>query len=351
MIWLFVNNSEDQKDVNIKYLTGYSPSFCILAYDSKSKKKCMFVTSFEVGQYKRIKNFSFNKNSFKKDLFNYFNIKSLNKIGVNKKSISVRWFNTFSELLGIKKSFEKDIDKEILSMRLLKNPDEIINIKKACTIADKVFNEIVYFVKSGKFLVEKDIYDYILKRGFELSTEVSFLPIVASGKNASLPHHNSDKTKLSGFVVIDIGYKYNGYCSDMTRTIFVESNNRKINKREIELWKSVKEMHDYATKSIRNNIKKGKKVKFNIIETIIRANLGDDFCHSLGHGVGVEIHEAPKVSSTSKDILKEGMTFTIEPGIYKKNKYGIRHENLYVYADGIIKKLTSSTEELIVVKK
>jgi Xaa-Pro aminopeptidase len=348
MIWLFFNSSEDFKDNNINYFTSHNPSTAILAIDSKTGKKCLFTIPFECGQYDNIKNISYNEKTFKKELLDYFSIKRVKKIGINKKTISLHWYEKIREILKLNDDKIVDINKKVSELRLIKNEIEINKITKACFYTDKVFSEIICLINKNKTLTEKDVYNYIYKRSFELNLELAFNPIVASSENASFPHHISTNQILKNFVVIDMGYKFEGYCSDMTRTIYIETNT-KITDKERKLWQKVKEMHDYAIIKIKDALKNNEKLQFKDIDIIIRANLGDSFNHSLGHGVGIEIHEEPTLSSRSEDKIKEGIVFTIEPGVYKKNKYGIRHENLFTIKESNLVKLTKSSEDLIVI--
>lgn len=346
MLWIFINASENMKDVNIQYFTSYSPSNCILVYDPKTKKKCFFVVPFEKGQYKKVKNVAYNDKTFKKEIFKNFNITKISKIGINKKSISAYWVEKLKKDLEIKDSCFKDISSQLSKIRLVKTELEFQKIKKSSYFTTKVFSEIINLLKNKKFNTEKDIYQYILRRSYELNLALAFEPIVASNKNASEPHHIAGDTLLENFVVIDMGYKYKGYCSDITRTIFIEKN-RKISEEQEKLWLKVKKMHDYAIEKIKHHIKEDKQLKFKDLDIIIRANLGDKFTHSLGHGVGMEIHEKPFLSSNSEEILSNNIVFTIEPGIYKKKQYGIRHENLFYVKDKKLIKLTNLDENLI----
>jgi Xaa-Pro aminopeptidase len=149
------------------------------------------------------------------------------------------------------------------------------------------------------------------KKGYELA----FNPIVASGKNSSLPHYNAENIKLrKGFCVIDFGVKYKSYCSDITRTFYIG----KPTKKEIEEYEKVLFVQEKCIKMIKQGTKAEKPYLFAKKEL-------KNMIHGLGHGVGVEIHESPNLLEGSKDILLKNMVFTIEPGNY--NKYGIRIED------------------------
>jgi len=155
------------------------------------------------------------------------------------------------------------------------------------------------------------------KSGYELA----FNPVVASGKNAAVPHHAPENIKLKkGFCVIDFGIKYKGYCSDATRTIYIGRPKEK----EIRLYNFLLRMQKDAIK----NAKIGKKCSdlYNKVNEDLK-EYKKYFTHGLGHGIGIDVHELPNLTEKSKDILKRGMAFTIEPGIYFKNQLGIRIED------------------------
>ena len=158
---------------------------------------------------------------------------------------------------------------------------------------------------------------------FSFKTERAFRTIVASGKNSSFPHHVSEDVKITFPIVIDFGVNVNGYCSDVTRTI--ESPYEK------KLEKILQELYSF----IKPEIKAMDAEKF------VRDKLNKEskyFIHSLGHGIGLEVHENPTLSIKSNDILEKNMIFTIEPGLYKKT--GIRIENDFLLNDRL-KNLTN----------
>ena len=213
------------------------------------------------------------------------------------------------------------------------------NIRQACKITDQIFSSLVKNIK--KFKTEKDVEQFILTEIKKRNLKPSFPPIVAAKRNASTPHHIPTNKKLEGFVVIDMGVRYKGYCSDMTRTLYFGHPNKK----EVEIYNLL--LHSQL-KSI-ENLNKFKTYKELCEETRkILGKYNKYFIHSLGHGVGKKIHQLPKVSHKSKHKIKQGEVITIEPGIYVKNKYGIRIEDTLV-----VKKkpeiLTKSTKDLIII--
>lgn len=210
----------------------------------------------------------------------------------------------------------------ITKLRAIKDEKEIKLMVKASLDNDKVMRRIKPFIKLG--VSEKELYNQLLIEFENLTCEpVSFKPIVAFGKNASNPHHQSDDTVLQkgDVCLIDIGCRHQGYCSDMTRTFLQE------NKKMEEIYDIVKSANIMAIEAI----KPGKK--FSDIDKIARDYIssfgyGQYFTHRLGHGIGLEVHEGYDVSATSETIIEEGMCFSIEPGIYLPNIGGVRIEDL-----------------------
>ncbi len=208
-------------------------------------------------------------------------------------------------------------------------------IKKACEITDSIFSELI----KHKFLTEKEIELFILTEIRNRKLKPSFPPIVATSKNAANPHHVPKKTKLKGFTVIDFGVRYNGYCSDMTRMIYYG----KPNKKELELYELCLKVQKNAIKRLKIG------VKYSNVAEEVREALGkyaEFFIHSLGHGVGRKIHQSPKIGVKSRDIAKKEI-ITIEPGIYIKNKLGIRIEDT-IEINRKIKVLTKTSKKLVI---
>ena len=233
-------------------------------------------------------------------------------IGINEKNIPVSAFRLIR-----KRARTRDISKELEQIRSIKTSYEINCIRKACKISKEIFFELD--IRSTEIRLKQRLLSSIYDHG----VEPSFNPIVASGSNTRNPHHISTKKKIKKPLLIDFGVKYKGYCSDITRTIGHGKE------------KQLKEVLE----SVYPRIKPGLKAAD--IDLFVRKKLGRDkkfFPHSLGHGIGVDIHEKPSLSKDSKDILKENMVFTIEPGIYKRN--GIRIENDFLLKKNSLKNLT-----------
>lgn len=340
MLNIFLS-TENKKDPTVAYLTGYSPMFCILAYDSKTKRKCMFVASFERTMYKGIKCFGYDERSFGKTLFKYFGKRRFTEMGINKSLLSIKELSKLRKLI---KARYVDISKIFANRRMIKSSAEIAVIRKACSITDKIFSGVI---KSRKaFRTEHDISAFIKKKAIDLGVEMAFEPVVATSSNASKPHHVPEQKKLRGFTIIDFGVKYKGYCSDMTRMLYFG----KPKKKELEAYELLLGVQEKAVKMLR------KGILFKDVDKFVRDKLKEKFTHSLGHGIGVDVHELPHVSPKSKHKLEEGMTFTIEPGVYysKSSKragqgFGIRIEDSVVFFRNKVERMTKSSKKLVVV--
>ncbi|MBQ3835072.1 MAG: aminopeptidase P family protein [Elusimicrobia bacterium] len=228
-------------------------------------------------------------------------------------------------------------DKTLPTKRIIKDDDEIKNIQKACDIVSEVFNVIKHKVKPG--MTELDIHFEIEKEFASRHVVQSFKTIVASGPNSANPHHSSGTRKVQeqDIVLIDMGCIYNGYCSDLTRTFFVGT----LTDEQTKIWNIVKLAHDEALKNVKAGIKASDIDGFarNIIE---KECYGEKFIHTTGHGVGLDIHEAPSVGKISKDTLSKNMVITIEPGIYLNDNFGVRIEDTVLVTETGYKILTSA---------
>ena len=192
------------------------------------------------------------------------------------------------------------------------------NIKQACNITDKILDECIKNIKN--FKTEKQVCNFLIKRTRQYKCKLAFLPIVASSKHSSIMHYKAKNSKIKkGFLVIDFGVKYKGFCSDETRTIYIG----KPAKKEIKDYNKLLKIQ----KKIISLLKPGKY--YCNLDIKARLLLGKDkiyFNHALGHGVNKKVHSDLKINSASKDKIKTNDVIAIEPGIYKKD-YGIRIED------------------------
>lgn len=266
-------------------------------------------------------------------------------IGV--KTLGVEENITYSEYKSLKELF-KDvefvaIDEAFATLRAVKSEREISLIKTAQSVTEIAFREILPYIKEGVSEIEIAArLEYImLKNGCELA----FDSIVAFGENGSKPHaHRSERKLAKGeFVTMDFGAKYKGYCSDMTRTVALGA----VDERKARAYNAVLEANKLAEKAI----KPGEKCCD--IDGVARkylAKFGLDkfFSHSLGHSVGVDIHEMPAFSPRCETVLEKGMIITVEPGVYLEGDFGLRIEDMALVTESGVEILTHADKNLII---
>lgn len=233
-----------------------------------------------------------------------------------------------------------------VSAMSVKDEFEIKNIEKACEIADKAYVSLLGQIKEG--MTENDVAALLeyLMRGLGASG-TSFDTIVAFGANSSVPHHETgfDKLKFGDIVLIDFGCKFGGYCSDCTRTFLFGDDNKHSEFKTA--YSHVLEAHMLVKEKLVSGMT-GKEADFIARDYLKRNNLDKFFTHSLGHGIGINIHEFPRLSYKSDDVLTDGMVFSDEPGIYLAGKYGIRIEDSVMLKNGKVVSLTDSDKKLTV---
>ncbi len=226
--------------------------------------------------------------------------------------------------------------------RMVKDEEEIENLRRACKVTDDCFEHIVNYIRPG--MTEKQIAREIDYYYYKHSEGLSFDTIVASGENSSKPHAVPTDRRIQDkdIITIDMGCKINGYCSDMTRTIFVG-----------EVPEEVKPVYDLVLKNQEQALQ---DMKDNANTKQISKMVDNDFrlhnydlIHALGHGVGLEIHEGPILSINSENVLRENMVVTDEPGIYIAGQFGVRIEDTVLITKGGCEPLTKSPKRYVVV--
>jgi len=297
---------------NIKYLSNYSPTsfaICIIKEDpvilssAMDKELANKTSSIRIEEFE---SFSEMVKLFKKEGFKKIAIESSLAIDVYKK---------------IKGNWDLEIKDFLETERMIKSPDEIDKINEAVAISHKSFKELDILKKQDKGVTEwETAYElgYLMRKNGAQGE--SFETIVATGRNSSLPHANCENKKMETPVLMDWGCKFHGYCSDTSRTIVYTE-------KQAEIFEIVLEAHDKAI----DYIKPG--VKLCEIDEIARSIIteygyGDNFIHSTGHGLGLDIHEKPNVSKKDETILEKNMIITIEPGIYLEDNFGVRIEDM-----------------------
>ncbi len=226
--------------------------------------------------------------------------------------------------------------------RMVKDEEEIESLRRACKVTDDCFEHIVNYIRPG--MTEKQIAREIDYYYYKHSEGLSFDTIVASGENSSKPHAVPTDRRIQNkdIITIDMGCKINGYCSDMTRTIFVG-----------EVPEAVKPVYDLVLKNQEQALQ---DMKDNANTKQISKMVDNDFrlhnydlIHALGHGVGLEIHEGPVLSINSENTLRENMVVTDEPGIYIAGQFGVRIEDTVLITKGGCEPLTKSPKKYVIV--
>jgi len=233
--------------------------------------------------------------------------------------------------------------QKVEKIRAIKESGELHLIKQAAGLTDKAFKIICSQVRPG--IKEKDLaaeLEHILKKSG--GDKPAFQYIVASGPRSARPHGvASDKKLAEGeFVIFDFGVTVGGYASDMSRTLFVGKPAEK----HLEIWKVVMEAQQAAINILRAGVN-GAKVDAAARKVMGKKGWSENFGHGLGHGVGIEPHEAPLLSPKGKEKLVSGMVVTVEPGIYFKGWGGVRIEDMVLVTDDGCEVLTHSAREMI----
>ena len=267
---------------------------------------------------------------------------SIKTIAYENETISLKSFHTFKEathcdFIGI--------DDKLMKIRNIKSNEEIEMMIKANDIAEKSFLELLNFVKTGKSEKELQAYfDYLMAKNG--SDGLSFSTILLTGTHTSLPHGvPSDKKIESGdFVLFDFGATYKGYHSDMTRTIAVGSVSDKMK----EMYNLVLKAQLAGIDALKSGVKCADvyKAAYDVLE---EKKMGKYFRHSLGHGVGLDIHEGYVSSPNSKDTYEAGNITSVEPGIYIPDKFGIRIEDVCIVTENGCTDISTVDKNLLIV--
>lgn len=235
--------------------------------------------------------------------------------------------------------------------RKYKSKEEIEAIEKACNVADSLFEYVQTIIKPT--MTEKELaleMELFVRRQ---QAHLAFPSIVAFGTNSAAIHHVPTEKKLTegDFILLDFGVKINQYCSDISRTLFCGTPTEEQKK----MYDTVKKAQQAAIDFVRESWDKGEKAIVshdmdNAARVVVKNQGYSTFPHALGHGIGLEVHEAPTVSQNAKDTIEQDCVYTIEPGMYFSGKEGIRIEDMFVIDEQGPRSLTHSTKELIVIK-
>ncbi len=331
---------------NIHYLTGFSGSYGLLLMGRT--KNILLSDSRYSEQGATLAKKSHEKNSPSRIPFEFETLNAKSnwaKLLGSGKSIQYESHHmAVEQLKQWQKRFPKKewiaIKSPIEKMRAQKDESEIKLLRKSQQINEAVLEAVHKKLKTG--VSELEVAWWIRSIGHELGAEdISFTPIVAFGSHSAAPHHqnSSRKLKANEAVLIDMGMKWKGYCSDMTRSFFYGKPSTEY----IEIYEAVLRAQLAGIQKIKTGVK-AKQVDLAARDSM--GELKEHFGHSFGHGIGLDVHENPNLSSRSTDSLKENMIVTAEPGIYLPGKFGVRIEDMgQVTAKGY-KNFTKFSKEL-----
>lgn len=263
---------------------------------------------------------------------------SVRSIGIEKDNLTLGEYNLLQKKLRVRFLETSGI---VENLRLIKSNEEIAYIRNAAGIGDMAFKFIKKKIVKG--ISEKDIaleLEYFIKKNAD---DISFPPIIAFNKNAAIPHYLSNNRQQitdNSLILLDFGAKVNGYCSDITRIIFFGNPSTDMAK----AYQAVLEAQSLAISKLKTGVKCG------LLDSLAKKYLTSrgypKFQHGLGHGVGLAVHESPRLKYGSNEILQANMVVTVEPGIYLENQFGVRLEDLVLLTKDGVEILTRSPKLL-----
>jgi Xaa-Pro aminopeptidase len=265
-------------------------------------------------------------------------------IGIDAEHLTVAERKQLADLLpsGVRL---RDAPGLVERARMVKDDEELGLIRAAVRVGATLFDRALEVLRPG--VKEAEVaaeMEYAARRAG--AEEMSFPTIVASGARSALPHGRATQQAVApgGFVVCDFGVILAGYCSDQTRTVWVGAASKPAR----DAYEAVREAQEAAIAAVRPGVSAG-EVDAAARKVLRKAGLGRYFTHSTGHGVGLEIHEAPRVAAGQKELLKPGMVITIEPGVYFPGEWGVRIEDMVAVREGGCEVLTPTGKDFLAV--
>lgn len=333
-------------EANMHYLCGFSPSEGKILITKDGKAYHLVDSRYTETAQKHAKETSLEVIEIEKDFFEEIKAlidkHSLKALAFENETIS---FAAYEKLRNTLKDVELiKLDDRLMRARNKKEPEEIELLKKANSIAEKSFIELLNFVEEGK--TEKLLaaqFEYIMTKNGSDGT--SFDTILVSGENTSMPHGVPSERKLrkGEFVLFDFGATYKGYHSDMTRTIALGSADDEMT----EMYYLVLKAQEAGINALKAGIP-CKEVYQAAYDVLAEKNMAQYFRHGLGHGVGIEIHEGFNASPRSNDTYEIGNVTSIEPGIYLPDKFGIRIEDVCIVTENGCENISTIEKELMI---
>ena len=312
---------------NLTYLTGqkFSPfereGFVLITPNSAT----LLISPLRYEQFKNLSHLKVQTFSSKNTLSSLINNSNLRSMSIEASDLRVNELTKLEQKINSTKIIHDQ--NTIENLRQIKDKWEIEQIKKACKISAKTWQQISPTIKPG--LSEKQIASQIINLQKKLGADGApngFDPIVASGPGSAVPHHQTSDRKLKNnqVLLVDFGCQVNGYASDMTRTIYLGKSSKK--------FSQIKKLVDQAYASALSKAKVGTQahqLDQATIDVFTKSRLEEHIMHTTGHGIGLAVHESPSISaySQTKTKLQANMVITIEPGLYFPGQFGYRHEN------------------------
>lgn len=335
-------------ETNIRYFTGFANSEGTMLI---AKNKAVLLVDFRYGEAAKKKvNFCdvVVYNSLGDALAEQIKSLGLDEILLEASSVTVKRAASLSKIFrscGCKAVTDDKLDRLIGNQRIIKSAEEIEKITKAQRITEEAYLELLNSVKVGA--KEKDLaleLEYLMRK--KGASGVSFDLITICGAKTSMPHGvpGDEEIKRGDFVTFDIGAVYDGYHSDMTRTIAVGE----VSDKQREVYELVLKAQLASLDKVKAGVN-ASEIDKTARDIITQAGYGENFKHSTGHGVGLEIHELPNVSQKSPTILSAGMVITVEPGVYIPESFGVRIEDMVVVTKNGCQNLAKLPKELIIV--
>jgi len=312
----FISNTK-----NCSYLSGFTgdDSFLLI-----SEEKNIFITDSRYAEQAAAQAPDFQVREYKgamlDALFEELGKNKINVMGFEDSDTFISTYKNMKRKLGVRL---EPLGDALLKQRSIKDATELGNIKKAVQVADSAFEHILGFIKPG--ISEMDVaaeLEYNMKKNG--AEKCAFDTVVASGERSSMPHGvaSSRILKKGDAVTLDYGAVVSGYCSDITRTVFIGKPEEEI----LKIYGIVLEAQRRAIEGAFCSMR-GSEIDSIARDYIKEKGYNEYFGHGLGHGIGLDIHEEPRLSPKSETIIKNGMTVTVEPGVYIPGKYGVRIED------------------------
>ena len=280
-------------------------------------------------------------NPYTKRLAEDLKASGVKKLGCEEESLTAREWKDYEAALGVELV---PVQKAVDRLRWVKEPWELDRMEQAQKITDQAFSEILKVIHSG--MTEKELQAELIYTLYRLGADgLSFDPIVVSGPNTSLPHGEATHRKLQAgdFVTMDFGVILDGYCSDMTRTVAIGYATEEMEK----VYNTVLAAQLAGIGATKAGVQ-GKQVDGAARAVIEAAGYGEYFGHGYGHGIGLQVHEAPSCNPSGETVMEVGMVTSAEPGIYLPGKFGVRIEDLVVFTADGCRNLTKSPKNLII---